>query len=362
MSALKIFNPIIFSVLIVIFALLTIFRPPTGTTYFINPSGRDNDNGLSVKTPFQTVQKAVDLAQPGDVINLSPGNYQQDVITKRDGTANAPITITGPKEAIIRGERNARIFEIRHSFIILKGFAIDGQHSNGTDVSDFKDKLIYILGQQSKSGVKGIKITGMTIQNAGGECIRLRYFAQNNELSGNIIRNCGVYYFRFNKEGKNGEGIYIGTAPEQLGDGKNFTNEPDQSSNNWIHNNEIDTQGNECVDIKESSSKNLIENNICTGQKDPDSGGMDSRGPGNVFRNNIIFDNTGAGIRLGGDSINDGINNDIYNNSINNNATGGIKFERNPQRKVCGNSMFGNNDGNSVGTFGKQFEPTVKCL
>lgn len=126
---------------------------------------------------------------------------------------------------------------------------------------------------------------------------------------------------------KNGEGIYLGTALEQLNDGKNPTSDIDVSSGNWIHDNNIVTEGNECVDIKEGSRQNIVENNSCTGQKDPESAGLNSRGDENVFRYNQVFDNLGAGVRLGGDTPNDGSNNDVYGNNIYNNAGGGIKFQ-----------------------------------
>lgn len=332
-----------------------------GTTYYINPLGNDTNTGLSANSPLQNIQKAVDLTQPGDLIYLFPGIYTQDILTKKDGGLDNPIIITGPKEAVVVGEGGSRVIEVKHNYITLKGFTLDGQFSEKTDISGFRDKLLYVLGSEPKKGVGGLKITDMTIQNSGGECIRLRYFAQNNEISGNKIANCGIYDFRFQGGGKNGEGIYIGTAPEQREDGKNPTSDPDESNNNWIHDNQIDTQGNECVDIKESSTGNIVENNNCTGQKDPKSGGMDSRGSGNTFRNNNIYNNIGAGIRLGGDSIADGTGNNIYNNKITGNLGGGIKFERSPQSKICGNKMSKNNDGNSVGTYRKEFNPTISC-
>ena len=68
----------------------------------------------------------------------------------------------------------------------------------------------------------------------------------------------------------------------------------------------FDTQGNECVDIKEGATANVVEHNDCTGQKDPESAGFDSRGSGNVFRFNASYANLGAGVRLGGDSEADG--------------------------------------------------------
>src|SRR3712207_5525592 len=67
-----------------------------GTTYYLSPSGSDSNSGTTQATPWRTIQKAVDLAGPGDVLSLAPGTYLQDVISKRNGTASAPITITGP--------------------------------------------------------------------------------------------------------------------------------------------------------------------------------------------------------------------------------------------------------------------------
>ena len=308
-----------------------------------------------------SIQKAIDEAQPGETINLQPGIYMQDVVTKRSGTAAKPITITGTKDSIIKGAGGARIFEINHDYIVLRGFTIDGQYGDSNNKSGYRDKLIYAQGKGNKKGVTGLKIISMELKNAGGECVRLRYFAQKNEISYNTITRCGVIDFEFDGGGKNGEGIYIGTAPEQLNDGKNPTEDRDESNNNWVHHNSINTQGNECVDVKEGSSGNIIEFNNCTGQKDKESAGLDSRGNGNIFRYNEIYGNLGAGIRFGGDEDEDGIDNDAYGNVIRNNENGGIKFQREPQGKICGNKMTDNKGGNSVGSEGKSFSPLKDC-
>lgn len=307
------------------------------------------------------IQKAVDAALPGDTIELLPGEYYQDVITKKDGLPDQPITIYGPKSSIVRGAGNSRIFEINHSYITLDGFTVDGRFRAAAEKSAYRDKLIYITGVVPEKVLSHIKIVNLDIKNAGGECVRLRYLIQNSEIAYNSILTCGVSDFEFNDGGKNGEGIYIGTAPEQLKDGKNPTAKVDHSDNNWIHHNVFDTQGNECVDIKEGSSFNLIENNQCTGQKDVNSGGMDSRGNDNIFRYNEIYDNLGAGVRLGGDNNNEGINNQVYGNKIINNQSGGISFQRLPQGQICGNEMRDNAKGDSVGSYGDEFYPEKKC-
>ncbi|HEX5692393.1 MAG TPA: right-handed parallel beta-helix repeat-containing protein, partial [Roseiflexaceae bacterium] len=255
----------------------------------------------------------------------------------------------------------ARIVEINHDNITLEGFTIDGQAGDANSAAGYRDKLLYAIGTASRDGVQGLKVLRMTFRNAGGECLRLRYFARDNEIAHSSFTNCGVHDFRFGAGGKNGEAVYIGTAPEQLGDGKNPTTEPDQSSGNWVHHNSFNTQGNECVDIKEAATANIVEGNTCTGQRDPESGGFDSRGSGNIFRRNQSYGNTGAGVRLGGDQSGDGVSNDVYDNAIFDNRAGGIKFQRTPQGRICGNTMQNNSGGNAVGSYGAQFSPTASC-
>lgn len=329
-------------------------------TYYVSPNGSDANDG-SENRPLKTIQKAVDKASLNDTIFLAPGEYFQDVISKRSGGKDAPITIKGPSTAVIKGNGKDRVIEINHSYITLKGFTVDGLHGLATSPSGYRDKLIFVLGKEPRKGVTNLTIANMTIKNSGGECIRLRYFAQKNEILNNIIQNCGVYDFVFKQGGKNGEGIYIGTAPEQRRDRKNPTEDIDNSNENWVHHNTFNTQGNECVDIKEGSVGNIIEYNDCTGQKDPESAGFDARGNNNVFRYNKSFGNSGAGIRLGGDAKKDGINNDVYKNEIFQNKGGGIKIQRVPQGGICGNIMSQNNGGDTVGSYRLQFNPSSVC-
>lgn len=330
-----------------------------GTTYYVSPDGRDSNAGTSDQTAWKTIQHALALAGPGATVRLAPGTYAEDLVSQRSGSADAPITITGPASAVLKGNGAARVFVITHDYLVLDGFTIDGRHGNA-----YRDKLVYVLGTQPRRGVTGLAIRNMTLSNAGGECIRLRYFARGNQISHNRIGPCGRDDFprgTWGGRGKNGEGIYIGTAPEQRGDGKNPTRDADASLGNWIHHNVINTEGNECVDIKEAATANIVEYNDCTGQRDPNSAGFDSRGSGNIFRYNVAVGNSGGGIRLGGDGARDGTQNDVYYNEITSNAAGGIKVERAPQGMVCGNTMRGNRGGDAFGSRGKQINPTAAC-
>lgn len=331
-----------------------------GKTFYISLDGNDKNSGLESNQSMKTIQKAINAAEPGDTINIADGEYLQDIVSKRNGTNEKRITLQGSDKAVIKGGGNNRIIEINHDFITLRGFTVDG-HFDASKKKEkgFRDKLIFVQSNEPKKGVSHLLIDNMTIQNAGGECIRLKYLAEKNEISNNMIRNCGTYDFVFDKGGKNGEGIYIGTAPEQLK--SNPTKDIDVSKNNWIHHNTIDTAGNECVDMKEGSMQNIVEYNSCTGQKDEDSGGIGSRGNENVIRYNQIFNNKGAGIRLGGDKKNYGINNFIYENTIRDNDSGGIKIQRKPQGKICKNIFTNNKGGEFVGKYEDDFKNESNC-
>lgn len=58
----------------------------------------------------------------------------------------------------------------------------------------------------------------------------------------------------------------------------------DSCDGNLISGNKIDTHGNECVEVKEGSSGNIIEYNVCSNQLDVESGCFCSRGDANTFR------------------------------------------------------------------------------
>ena len=277
------------------------------------------------------------MAEAGHTISVGAGTYSGTVTTVRPGTSTAPIIIRG-QDARITGTGTGRLINIHHSYITLEGF----------DISN-ADKGIWV--QQAQ----GVRIINNTVHDLGGECIRLKYFASSNEVAGNRIGPCGLVGFNLSTGSKNGEGIYIGTAPEQLD--RNPTPEPDQSNSNSIHDNQVTVPA-ECVDIKEASTGNVVSNNTCSGSKDPDGAGFGSRGNGNFFRGNTASGGDGAGVRLGGDTETDGIDNTVEGNTLTNNAGYGVKVMRLPQRSICGNTVEGN--GKGATTEGAP-DPTAPC-
>ncbi|MGW2563077.1 polysaccharide lyase family 7 protein [Streptomyces sp. NPDC001514] len=123
----------------------------------------------------------------------------------------------------------------------------------------------------------------------------------------------------------------------------------------------ITSRGNECVDIKENSTANVVEHNVCSHQQDPKSAGFDARGSGNTFRYNVSRDNLGAGVRLGGDTPDDGTRNNVYGNVLANNAGGGIALEAIPQGQICGNALANNTGADAAGRYGARLDPGAPC-
>ncbi|MEU1811788.1 DUF1565 domain-containing protein [Micromonospora aurantiaca (nom. illeg.)] len=328
---------------------------PAHQHYYVAPGGDDTAAGTR-GAPFATIQHALDVAPGGATVHLAAGTYRQDAVTRRPG-----VTITGPRAAVVRGGGAARIMQVQHDDTTLSGFTVDGLHGAADQRDGYRDKLLYVMSTTPGDGVDGLRVLGMRLANAGGECVRLRYLITHAEVAFNDVGPCGVDDFVFAGGGKNGEAIYLGTAPEQQGANGAPDARPDVSRDNRIHHNHIDTRGNECVDIKENSTANTVEFNWCTGQQDPNSAGFDARGSGNTFRWNASVGNRGAGIRFGGDTAADGVDNDAYGNLIRGNAAGGIKFQATPQGRVCGNVMSDNTGGDAVGTYAGRYAPTTAC-
>ncbi|CAM9939244.1 unnamed protein product [Ectocarpus sp. 6 AP-2014] len=282
--------------------------------------------------------EAMDLAQAGDTVNLQNGTYDSALVSVRDGEFGSPITVAGGAGAIIKGSSSSRSVFITHSFITLKGFSVEGKiGSNDTDQASWVNKCVYVEGPGANSSavLDGFVMEDMVVQNCGGECVRLKDSVVNAQVTGNTISNCGVHDYMFNSEDKNGEGVYIGTSSTQ------WTNGEDTCNGNVVSRNLISTSGNECVDIKEGSSGNVIEDNFCSDQLDAESGCYDSRGDGNTFRYNVGSECTGAGVRLGGwevDGHQYGVNNSVYGNDFYAVGVGALKVLVGEQGDICGNT------------------------
>lgn len=59
----------------------------------ISATGSDTNYGTSISSPWKTIQKAIDVALPGDVINVRGGTYSQTIEFTKSGSSAGYITL-----------------------------------------------------------------------------------------------------------------------------------------------------------------------------------------------------------------------------------------------------------------------------
>jgi hypothetical protein len=289
---------------------------PVVKSIYVDPAEGDDANSGSAEAPFQTIQKALDLAQPGWHIKLRSGTYEQNAQTVTPGRPGLPIVIEpdGNAQPVLDGDLDINAPEILDSHYLIRGL----------EIRNF-DQGIRL------EGVQGVTLEGNHIHHMNGECVRLRYFSVQNVVRGNNIHDCGLE--------RNGEGIYVGTAKDQLW--KN-NDRIDESQGNLIEGNEIyDVE--EGIDIKEGSSHTTITRNEIYRAENESSGGINIRSDENYITSNSAHHNEGAGLRIGTED--EGVNNLLRSNVASYNEFVGYKFINGPQDADCSNTGTENDDG-----------------
>ena len=72
-------------------------------TLYVRTYGDDSNNGLSESTAFRTISTAATVVQAGDIVDVGPGVYKEQVNIPSGGTEEAPIVFRGNGEAILEG-------------------------------------------------------------------------------------------------------------------------------------------------------------------------------------------------------------------------------------------------------------------
>lgn len=89
--------------------------------YFVAAGGDDTGMG-SDRSPWRTIQRAVNVMKPGDTVWVGDGNYNERVQTAVDGMVDLPVAIRATGEsATLSGLR------IAHNHHAVSGFRITGQ-------------------------------------------------------------------------------------------------------------------------------------------------------------------------------------------------------------------------------------------
>jgi hypothetical protein len=300
--------------------------------YYVNPAGKDSNDGLTETTAFASPQKAIDAAKPGDIIVLMNGTYSGIngmPVAKffHPGTPAGWITLKNyPSHKPVlssHGQNAIRIAQVRGqptlAYLELRGLNVRG---NGDTA---KEKFPDELGKPGpNTDVQGVVINGRVTPYPGKR--EENEIVHHIRLADNVIEFCTA------------DGLYVEYCDWLY------------VENNRIENNCWTTtgyapagfavMGHANFDTQDNVFKMLIAGNRVSGNRlemknhprskktdfyngngillDDNAGGAQDKYLGRTLvQNNLTYNNGGGGIQMWGSHRLDLINNTIYKNATN---------------------------------------------
>jgi hypothetical protein len=277
-----------------------------GALRYVAPTGSDRNPG-TIKRPWKTIQRALNSLRPGQTGVVRAGTYEENLVMRRAGTPNRPITIRNyPGERpVIRPAQSSPSYPLRittgSAYLRVHGFVIERERTKNT-------VNVYITGDTPRQAhdieISGCEVrnaehsSGMFIDNANYHIQILGNRVHDNNESGR--QHQGIYY-----EASNGVIANNVVYHHTQGFGIQLrTDAPVGPSNVIVANNT--TVGNSLAGIVvEHTARNItIVNNISAfngtagilGYYSDGDHPDDPVGKGNVAFNNITYGNRSENI------------------------------------------------------------------
>jgi hypothetical protein len=186
-------------------------------TIFVGPDGSRGNPGTR-EAPLASIQEGLERAQPGERVHVLDGEYREFVETVRSGRPDAPITITGSTDAVLRGvSETVVVFIVRHSHIHLRGLTVTGLHdpSRPDDPESYVRTVYHALPPFDTDEYLEDLVVAPT--GIGNSYRALMLFNRVNGLEigpTEIVGLAGAVYVLGDAEDHTGEIIYLGTPPD----------------------------------------------------------------------------------------------------------------------------------------------------
>lgn len=356
---------------------------------FAGASGTQDD-------PLASIYEAVRGAEPGETIHVAPGEYREEIHTQQGGNPGAPITLTGPRDAVVRptfedgSPRQGALLNIKHGHFHLRGLTFDGLADPGHEgegdwygggIEALPEDEVYLedlvimpdaIGNSRKAMVSLIRVVGAEV--GGFE----------------VIGPAGVQHLHGDVDGHNGEIVYVGTAIDNIMSDWYPGDDVDRTRDVHVHH--IDNSAGhphaELVDAKPGTRNVLIE--YCTdlggsgryilpGHEVTDEAAVGLRGRDGTLRWSVIENGHGQAVKVGswnpfyqedaflekaGEAypeealeLDAGTDNAVYGNRFTGNAGLAVQFETDKnediipeygpeaQHHICGNEYNGRTHG-----------------
>ena len=156
--------------------------------YFVSVDGDDKNSGLSIRSPFRTLQHAADLTVPGDTVYVLKGEYTAPgqgstvLFIKNSGTPDKWIrylAYPGHRPRIVVKNHWGGITVSGASYILVDGFVVNGDVRNVS--LDYAMEQMSNLDNPITSG-NGISVTNSEIDPSG--------FPHHIIIRNNRVRYC----------------------------------------------------------------------------------------------------------------------------------------------------------------------------
>ena len=301
---------------------------------YVAPDGFDDADGTA-EAPLATIREAFNRVEPGETIYANPGEYQEFLELREGGTADAPVELTGPPEAVLRRRADAPAAAIiAADHVHVTGLTIDGladPDRPGDPNAYGNGPLVLVTATDFDEFNEGAVIAPHGIGNSGRQLVKFRFCANAEAGPFRVTGRAGAKWQLSDENEHNGEIVYVGTAPVTLEKFDGYSGW-DRTHNIHVHHidNSAGHQHAELVDTKPGTENITVE--YCTDgggswiDVDWDASSLILKGHRCTFRWNRIQDGHGKGLNVGraltdsapDDEFRDKVatENEIYGNEI----------------------------------------------
>ena len=371
-----------------IFIFILKFNSLLAVDYYVDKStGLDSNSGLTLLSPFKSIQKAASTAQAGSTILIKAGTYNENIILNISGTATNPIifrnynsdlvyidgtgTSTLPYTAMVQinGASHLEFRNLTIQNLLCKdayGIVVFNNPTSGTtnlkfiniSIHDIKwtqfpttvptindnahPFLVYGSGSTQASAITNVLVDGCNIYN------NVTGFSENLTHSGNvdgfIVRNNLVH--DNSNIGIECEGNYNASPTPSLDHARNGIIKNNKCYNN---NSQYSTAAGIYVD---GGWDIVVEQNECYNNSYGVEVGCEENGTTKniIVKNNIFYNNRESGVYLGGyDTATTGQvlnatirNNTFFQNNSLNTSVGEIEISKASNCKIENNVFYAN--------------------
>lgn len=186
---------------------------------------------------------ALGSAGPGTVVRLRPGRYTGQVRISVRGTADAPVWVCGPRDAVVEGDGpsaggGVRIADSAH--LVLAGLSVRNAQ-----------KGVSVIASTS------VVLADLAVSEIGEEGVHLKSGTTDSAVVGTTIDRTGLAHPEY------GEGLYVGT--DHLNWCAWLDCQPDRSDRNVLQGNTVSRTAAEPIEVKEGTSDGVVSGNRIDG-------------------------------------------------------------------------------------------------